>query len=64
MSEDLENTIRENASGPRRVSGDSTEVQQHQLAEQIEADRYLHSKRAMKKGRGFRMTKISPPGAI
>ena len=63
MSDDLENTIRDNASGPKRARGDSTEVEQHSLAEQVEADRYLSSKQAMKKGRGFRMTKLSPPGA-
>jgi hypothetical protein len=38
-------------------------MEQHSLAEQVEADRYLNSKQAMKKGRGFRMTKLSPPGA-
>jgi hypothetical protein len=63
MSEDLENAIRENASGPKRARGDSGEMEQHSLAEQVEADRYLSSKQAMKKGRGFRMTKLSPPGA-
>ena len=63
MTEDLENTIRENASGPKRARGDSGEMEQHSLAEQVEADRYLNSKQAMKKGRGFRITKLSPPGA-
>ena len=63
MSDDLESTIRENAAGPKRARGDSGEMEQHSLVEQIEADRYLSSKQAMKKGRGFRMTKLSPPGA-
>jgi hypothetical protein len=63
MTEDLEKTIRENAAGPKRARGDQGEVESHPLADQIEADRYLSSKQAMKKGRGFRMTKISPPGA-
>jgi hypothetical protein len=63
MTEDLEKTIRENAAGPRRARGDQGEMEQHSLAEQVEADRYLNSKQAMKKGRGFRMTKLSPPGA-
>ena len=63
MTEDLEDTIRENAAGPKRARGDSGEMEQHSLAEQVEADRYLSSKQAMKKGRGFRMTKLSPPGA-
>ncbi len=63
MSEDLESTIRENAAGPKRARGDQGEVESHSLAEQVEADRYLSSKQAMKKGRGFRLTKVSPPGA-
>jgi len=63
MTEDLANTIRENANGPKRARGDSSEMEQHSLAEQVEADRYLSSKQAMKKGRGFRMTKLSPPEA-
>ena len=63
MTEDLDSTIRENAAGPKRARGDSGEVESHSLADQVEADRYLNSKQAMKKGRGFRMTKLSPPGA-
>jgi len=63
MSDDLEATIRDNAAGPKRARGDSSEMEQHSLAEQIEADRYLSSKKAMKGGLGIRLTKISPPGA-
>ena len=63
MSEDLENTIRDNASGPKRARGDAGEMEQHSLSEQVEADRYLNSKKAMKKGLGVRFTKLSPPGA-
>ena len=64
MAEDLDNTIRENAAGPKRAAGDSGSVEQHGLTEQIEADRYLASKEAAKsKGLGIRMTKLVPPGA-
>ena len=63
MSDDLATTIRDNASGPSKASGDSGSMEQHSLTDQIEADRYLASKQAMKKGPGFRMTKLSPPGA-
>jgi hypothetical protein len=63
VSEDLENTIRDNASGPKRARGDAGEMEQHSLSEQVEADRYLNSKKAMKKGLGVRFTKLSPPGA-
>jgi len=64
MPDDLNDTIRENAKGPKRAKGDSGEVEQHSLAEQIEADRYLNSKKAAKvKGLGVRMSKLVPPGA-
>ena len=60
----LDGTIRENAQGPTEARGDSGSVKQHSLKEQIEADRYLASKQAVKsKQRGIRFTKISPPGA-
>ena len=63
MSDDLDSTIRENAQGPKRAQGDSGSMEQHGLADQIEADRYLNSKRAAKNGVGVRFTKLSPPGA-
>ena len=63
MAENLDNTIRENASGPKRARGDSGEMEQHNLSEQIEADRYLNSKQAMKNGLGIRKSKLVPPGA-
>jgi len=57
MAEDLDNTIRENAIGPKRAAGDSGSVEQHSLTEQIEADRYLASKEAAKsKGLGIRVS--------
>lgn len=60
----IENAIRENAAGPAKASGDSGSVEQHSLADQIEADRYLASKQAAKKGLGVKMAKVSPPGAV
>jgi hypothetical protein len=63
MSEDLNNTIRENASGPKRATGDSGSVEQHALKDQIDADRYLESKKATrKKGLGVKLVKLSPSG--
>jgi hypothetical protein len=60
---DLEDKIRENAEGPAKASGDAGSVEQHKLAEQIEADRYLASKEAAKdKKRGLRFNKLVPPG--
>ena len=64
MTDDLADTIRENAAQPAKASGDSGSMEQHSLVDQIEADRYLASKQAMKKGPGFRMTRLSPPGAV
>lgn len=62
--EPLDQSIRENAHGPAEAHGDSGGMKQHSLPEQIEADRYLASKQAVKaKSRGVRFTKIAPPGA-
>jgi hypothetical protein len=64
MADNLEDTIEQNAKGPAKASGDAGSVEQHKLAEQIEADRYLASKDAVKKPRrGLRFTKLVPPGA-
>ena len=46
MADDLDDTIRENASGPAKAAGDAGSVEQHKLTDQIEADRYLASKQA------------------
>ncbi len=64
MAKDLDKQIRENAKGPKRAKGDSGEMEQHSLRDQIEADRYLESKKAAKKkGLGIKMSKLVPPGA-
>lgn len=63
MADDLDNTIRENAEGPAKASGDAGSVEQHPLSEQIEADKYLAAKEAAKKkDRGLRFNKLVPPG--
>jgi len=64
MSDDLENTIRENAQGPAEAHGDSGGMKQHNLRDQIEADRYLSAKEAARsRTLGLRITRIVPPGA-
>ena len=63
LADELDTSIRENASGPRKASGDSGSIEQHPLREQIEADRYLNSKQAVKNGLGIRKSKLVPPGA-
>lgn len=64
MAEELDDTIRQNAQGPAKASGDAGSIEQHKLTDQIEADRYLASKEAAKsKRRGLVFNKIVPPGA-
>ena len=59
--ESLQDAIRENAAGPKRAKGDSGEMEQHSLQDQIAADRYLASKdAAQRKGLPFRTTKLVP----
>jgi len=66
MSEaDLDSTIEENATGPKRASGDSGSVEQHSLKDQIEADKYLAAKKAARsKGLGIKLAKIAPGGTV
>jgi len=64
MTEEIEDAIRETAQQPAEVSVDGQTVKQQPLPDQIEADRYLASKEAAKKGLGVRMTKVVPPGAV
>lgn len=64
LAEDLQNTIRENAQGPAKATGDAGSIEQHKLSDQIEADKYLASKTAAKsKKRGLQFNKLIPPGA-
>jgi hypothetical protein len=64
MSDELEDSIRENAQQPAKAAGDSGSVEQHSLSDQIAADRYLLEKQAARSRRlGLRITKIVPPGA-
>jgi hypothetical protein len=62
---DLGDAIESNAEGPRRVEGDMGSVEQHNLKDQIEADKYLAAKQAArKKRRGLRFNKLIPPGSV
>lgn len=63
MANELDESIRQNAAGPKKASGDSGSIEQHPLPEQIAADRYLASKNAtQKKGLGALFKKLVPPG--
>lgn len=62
---DLSDDIESNATGPRRAKADGVEMEQHGLADQIEADRYLASKAATAAGGlGIKRLKIKPPGTV
>ena len=63
MAEPLDDVIRENAKGPKRAKGDSGEVEQHGLKDQIDADRYLRSRDAARVGLGIKRTRVIPPGS-
>lgn len=65
MPEELDDTIRQNAKGPAKAAGDAGSVEQHKLPDQIEVDKYLASKEAVKsKARGLRFNKLVPPGSV
>ncbi len=64
MSDDLSETIREQAAEPAAMAGDTGSVKQRSVAELIEADRYLASKAAARSPRrGLILTRLRPPGA-
>jgi len=66
MAEELDSTIEQNAAGPKQVTADGVTVQQHSLADQIAADKYLAGKRAASKNpaKAFTRVKIVPPGTV
>ena len=65
MTEELDNIIQQNAAGPAKAASDGASMEQHTLADQIAADKYLESKKASRtKGLGIRLIKLSPPEAV
>ena len=60
----IEDEILKNAGGPKSVEVDGQKVEQHSLKDQIEADKYLASKKAVKsRNSGLKITKLSHSGA-
>jgi len=60
----LEDEIRENASGPKLAEIDGQKVEQHSLPDQIAADSYLASKKAIRsRNSGLKITKLCHSGA-
>lgn len=58
-----EETLTSLGQQPKSAEVDGQKVEQHSLTEQIELDRYLESKKAVRSGRGFKITKMSSSGA-
>jgi len=57
--------IEDNATGPKKVTIGGESAEAHSLLDQIEADKYLASKRAnASTNRGLNLRKIAPPGGI
>jgi hypothetical protein len=65
VAEEIETAIRDNATGPAKAAGDGTSVEQHTLADQIAADKYLAGKQAGRNpARALTRVKIVPPGTV
>ena len=63
-SETIEESIRKNVSGPKSAEVDGQRVEQHSLKDQIAADEYLASKKAVKsRTSGLKITKLCHSGA-
>lgn len=58
-------TLLTNATGPASASSDAGSVSQHNLKDQIAADKYLDANaKATASHRGLIFTKLTPPGAV
>jgi len=66
MADDLKDAIKQNAKGPKQASADGVSAQQHSLADQIAADKYLAGKDAASRNpaKAFTRVKIVPPGTV
>jgi hypothetical protein len=65
LADTIQDKIEQNATELRKASGDSGSIEQHALADQIAADKYLESKKASRlKGLGVKLVKISPGGTV
>ncbi len=66
MTDDtITNAVKQSAAGPKKASGDSGSIEQHSLADQIAADKFIESKKASQgRGLGIKLLKISPGGTV
>ncbi|MDD4464895.1 MAG: hypothetical protein PHR86_11735 [Desulfobacterales bacterium] len=60
----IEDAIKRNASGPKSAEVDGQRIEQHSLPDQIAADEYLASKKAVKsRTSGLKISKLCHSGA-
>jgi hypothetical protein len=65
MADDIENAIRDNASGPAKAASDGVSMEQHTLVDQIAADKHLGNKAAGRNpAKALTRMKIIPPGTV
>ena len=66
MADELDDAIRTNAEGPAEAHGDSGGMKQHSLPDQIEADKYLAGKEAVRRNpaKAFVRVKMIQPGTV
>lgn len=63
-TENIEDAIKRNASGPKSAEVDGQKVEQHSLTDQIAADEYLAKKKVMRgRGTGLKITSMHHSGA-
>ncbi len=60
----LEDDIKSNAKGPKRVTGDEGSYTAHSLTDQIAADQHLSGKEASRKKWPIRTVQVLPPGSV
>ena len=64
MTDGIGKAIRDNATGPAKVTADGVTVEQQKLTEQIAADKHEGAKKAFRSRTiGLRIARIVPPGA-
>ena len=65
MPDDVQSAIQENAQGPSMARGDSGEVRQHTLEDQVKGDKYLSANQGLKKNHGgIRIVKLQAPRSV
>jgi hypothetical protein len=65
MPDSLADDVLKNAAeSPFSATTDNTSVTQHRLADLVEADRYIESKKAARRAFPVKRSVVEPPGAV